>query len=120
MINDTSLYASSEDSGHRISSACKDDYDTFYKAEDGCESVDIDISWSHIITAKYLVLKENINLSQRIESFEILNDEGQTIYKGTTVGYKKIAKLGNITTKHLTIRITSSRVCPTLSFLAVY
>ncbi len=70
-----------------------------------------------------MVLKENIQKSQRIESFHILAKQGedfQKIYKGTVVGYKKIAALNPIRTKELIIEITDSRIAPTLSFIGVY
>ena len=58
-------------------------------------------------------------MSQRIEAFEIYADTG-LVYSGTVVGYKKIARFPAVKTKTLRIKITDSRVCPTLCFIGAY
>ena len=71
----------------------------------------------------YLVMQEHIQLSQRIENFQVyakVEDKWIRVYKGTTVGYKKIVRLHDIETNMLKIQIKDSRVCPTLHFVGVY
>lgn len=71
----------------------------------------------------YLVIKEAIPLSQRVESFSVsYENDGimQECYKGTTIGYKKIIDLQEIETKNLIINIDDARVAPAISFVGVY
>ena len=71
----------------------------------------------------YVIIKENILKSQRIENFAIDVCEDGTfreIFTGTTVGYKRIVPLSGVKTDRLRIRITDARVAPTLSFIGIY
>lgn len=69
----------------------------------------------------YIVLQENILESQRIERFHISDGDGRMLYRGTTVGYKKIVRLTQpVRTAALHIHIDDSRLRPVLAFLGVY
>lgn len=97
--------------------------DDYWKAEDYCEDCKINIDFKSNTLINYLVLQEQIMLSQRIENFEIyveIDGKYQNIYKGTVIGYKKICKFKSISTQKLVIHFKSSRKCPTLKFIGVY
>ena len=98
----------------------QDGYDSYFKPEDGIREVEVIASFPEPVRVSHVVLKENILLSQRIESFEITDEEGRVLYRGSTVGYKKIAVFPAVEVKELHIRILDSRVCPTLAFIGVY
>ena len=71
----------------------------------------------------YAVIKENILMSQRIESFAVdvwENGCFREVYRGTTVGYKRIVPLNGIETDIVRIRITDSRAAPAVSFIGIY
>ncbi|MBQ8108337.1 MAG: hypothetical protein IJ129_06285 [Ruminococcus sp.] len=71
----------------------------------------------------YLVIKENITLSQRVETFCVdVKENGafREIYNGTVIGYKCIVPLGGIVSDCIRIRITDSRVKPAISFIGAY
>ncbi len=71
----------------------------------------------------WLVLRENIRMSQRIERFtvEIARDDGwKEAYSGTVVGNKRIVPLNGAAADAVRVRITDARVAPTLAFLGVY
>ena len=75
------------------------------------------------VQPRRMVLKENIRLSQRIERFSVeakIDGAWQTVYRGTTVGHKKIVPLTLPPVRELALCIEDARVCPTLSFLGVY
>lgn len=55
-----------------------------------------------------VVLREDLKKSQRVESFQIINNN-EIIYSGTTIGFSKIAIFDKIKTNSLVIRIKSSR-----------
>lgn len=125
LLEQASLCSDSHEAGHEIESVRKDEYGRFFKTKDGVRTAEITIEFPELTAVSYVVLKENILLSQRIEGFEITarNEEcgeEKILYHGTTVGYKKIARFPERKVKELHIRITDSRVCPTLSFIGVY
>ncbi|MCL1794799.1 MAG: alpha-L-fucosidase [Oscillospiraceae bacterium] len=67
-----------------------------------------------------VVIMEDIKKGQRIEEFEIYANGG-LLYKGKTIGYKKIAVLKNpVTTGCITIKITKSRLLPEVNFVGIY
>lgn len=100
-----------------------DTYDACFRTADGITACDITLEWENAVKVRRVVLKEDIRYSQRIEKFEIeawMNGEFRTIYKGTVVGFKKIAVLEELETGKLRIRILDSRVAPVVAFLGVY
>lgn len=100
-----------------------DTYDSFFRTADGVTACDIILEWKSAVNIKRVVLKENLQYSQRIEKFKIEaweNEGFQRIYEGTVVGYKKIAVLEELEIKKIRIRILDARVAPVISFLGVY
>ncbi len=98
-----------------------DDYETYYQGKG--PSAEFKIFWKTPQKISAVILKENILKSQRIEAFEVLsmkNGSPITVYKGTTVGYKKIARFPQVQSNMLIIRILDSRVEPVLSFIGIY
>ncbi len=70
-----------------------------------------------------LQVQENIMVGQRIEKFVLEYKSGaawKTVVAGTTVGYKRILKFEPLRAQVLRLRITSSRLNPTLSAIGLY
>lgn len=100
-----------------------DDYDSYFVNEEGDKELSINIKWEKPRKVSYLVIKEAIPLSQRVESFSVSYENNgimQECYKGTTIGYKKIIDLQEIETANLIINIDDARVAPAISFVGVY
>lgn len=100
-----------------------DDYTTFFVNEEGHQRLTIRIHWEEEKTLSYLVLKEAIPLSQRVEAFCVRcenNGKLQECCRGTTIGYKKIIALDGIQTTTLIIDIEDARVAPAIAFVGVY
>ncbi len=100
-----------------------DSYDTYFKTNDGENTVTITITLPERRKIKMVEIKENILYSQRIESFTIdcAKLKGfRRLYDGTTVGYKKIARFRPTLTDTVRITITDSRVAPAISHIALY
>ncbi|MDD2647875.1 MAG: alpha-L-fucosidase [Eubacteriales bacterium] len=117
------LTADSEEAGHGIENAKADDYSGYYIARDDKSTAEITIQLPNSARISYVVLKEYLMKGQRIESFSIAllsGGEWKTVYKGTVVGHKRIAEIGGASAQALKIRITDSRLSPTLSFIGVY
>lgn len=103
-----------------IENVRRDGYGSFFKPDDGIRQVEIVASFPKPVAVSHVVMKENILMGQRIEGFEISDEKGEILYRGTTVGYKKIAVFPLVEVKELHIRITDARVCPTLAYLGIY
>ena len=100
-----------------------DSYDTYFSTNEGDNTVTITITFPEKRKVKMVVIKENILCSQRIEKFTIsciTKKYSKLLYSGTTVGYKKIARLRPTVTDSLKITIEDSRVNPVISHIAVY
>ena len=101
-----------------------DDYNTYFMNKEGENKLLIEIKFDECKKLKYLVLKEAITFSQRVEKFNVyFNDESGNkikIFEGTTIGYKRIIDLKGNKTDNLTIEIEDSRVAPVMSFVGVY
>jgi len=99
-------------------------YDTYWAAEDDIKSASLVIKLPEERTFNRICLQEYIPLGQRIEAFdiEIENAEGQmvNVASETTVGYKRIVLLPEVTTKKVKINIISALACPTLSEVSLY
>lgn len=71
----------------------------------------------------YIILKEDISQSQRIENFfvtALINGENIKLYEGTIVGYKKIIKLSKpVAISKLYIDILESRCNPIVSYIGL-
>ena len=101
-----------------------DDYNTYFMNKEGENKLLIEIKFDECKKLNYLVLKEAITFSQRVEKFNVyFNDESGNkikIFEGTTIGYKRIIDLIGTKTDNLTIEIKDSRVAPVMSFVGVY
>lgn len=101
-----------------------DDYNTYFMNKEGDNKLLIEIKFDECKKLNYLVLKEAITFSQRVEKFNVyFNDESGNkikIFEGTTIGYKIIIDLIGTKTDNLTIEIEDSRVAPVMSFVGVY
>lgn len=102
----------------------KDDYNTYFMNKEGDNKLLIEIKFDECKKLNYLVLKEAITFSQRVEKFNVYfnNESGNKIkiFEGTTIGYKRIIDLKGTKTDNLTIEIEDSRVAPVMSFVGVY
>jgi len=97
---------------------------SYWTTEDGVESAFIDIILPQVRNFDVIGLQENIWVGQRIEKFNIEGFDGKKYVKlaeGTTVGYKKLVRLGKpFTTNKIRINILRSRVAPTLLRIGLF
>lgn len=113
----------SPDRHNDINAVRMDDYDTYFSANKGSKTVVITTKWDSPVTIGNIVIKENILCSQRVEGFAVdvlADDVYKEIYTGTVIGYKRIVPLGSVKTESIRIRITDSRMEPTVAFLGIY
>ena len=123
LLSGASLSCGEELPEHPIEAVREDSYDTWFQPRDGVRTCRLAMTWPENVQPRRMVLKENIRLSQRIERFSVeakIDGAWQTVYRGTTVGHKKIVPLTLPPVRELALCIEDARVCPTLSFLGVY
>ncbi len=109
--------------GSGIEEVRVDSYGGYFTAEKGRNTAEITAAWSSPVSVGNIVLKENILMGQRVESFTVEagnNGVFTEVYSGTVIGYKRIVPLNNITADSVRIRITDSRTEPTLSYIGIY
>lgn len=117
------ISTNSTESGFDITSVLHDN-DISWKACDGAESCCVEISLENAATVRYAVVMEDITRGQRIEEFSLeaqIDNVWEVVYKGTTVGYKRICKLESpAKAQNWRFKVDASRICPTLLRLALY
>jgi alpha-L-fucosidase len=114
--------AGSEDPSHPARGILRDDED-YWRPNGETESAGLDITLPRPETVSRLVLAEQIRESQRIERFQVFaqTEKGwEPLFRGSTVGYKKICAFPPVKTPALRIAIEQSRLYPTLRFAGVY
>ncbi len=104
-----------------IENVLTDSYESFYIPDN--PETEITFKFDKPEKLGYLVIKENIRMSQRVESFTVSVSENggfREVYEGTVIGYKRIVPLNDVVTDSLKIKITDSRISPVISFVGIY
>lgn len=119
------LFASPADSSCPVENVLTDTRDTWYQPSDDTTPVELIFDLKESKTLGYLVLKEAIQHSQRVEAFQIFAADIKTqkwipVYDGTVIGYQKIIPLLGLYTSKIKIKITDFRVLPLISFVGIY
>ncbi len=121
LVPQAKLACNSKTKDDDMENLVKDSYDSSFEVSSG--KADILIEFPKEEKLGYIIIKENILKSQRVENFAIdifENGEFSEIYRGTTIGYKRIVPLNGVETDRIQIRITDSRLNPVLSFIGIY
>ena len=83
----------------------------------------ITITLKEPATIDVLSLQENITIGQRVEKFTFEYRDGQEwkeATKGTTIGYKRLLRFNQVTSKEFRIKIEASRLNPTVAEMGLY
>jgi alpha-L-fucosidase len=100
-----------------------DKYATYWTTTGRDTTATLSFALSAPQTFDLLRLQENIALGQRIEKFVLeykKHGRWQPLAAGTTVGYKRILTFAPVRAQYVRLRITSSRLNPTLSGIGLY
>jgi alpha-L-fucosidase len=98
-------------------------YDTYWTTAGHDTTATLSFALPAPQTFNLLQLQENISVGQRIENFVLEYKQGaewQPLVAGTTVGYKRILTFAPVQAQYVRLRITSSRLNPTLSAIGLY
>ncbi|MFM9838231.1 MAG: alpha-L-fucosidase [Cyclobacteriaceae bacterium] len=97
--------------------------ETYWTTDDGVTTASLVVQLQKEGLVKYIVLKEFIQLGQRIKSFQIeIEQDGawKKVAVATTVGYKRILKIEPAISDKVRISITDAKACPIISDIEIY
>ena len=125
LMEQASVTVRNEDPAYPFSNTHTDSLDTWYQPADPMAPVEAEITLPGKAALAYLVLKEAIQHSQRVEAFRLfakgqVDEEWTPVYQGTVIGYKKIVPLCGRTAKAIKITFSDFRVLPLISFVGLY
>lgn len=105
------------------SRATDGDRSTYWAADDSQLTASLTVNFDQPRTIDRVVLQEYVELGQRIRAWNLealVDGDWIPVFAGTTVGYKRIARIDPVTTGALRLNITDSRACPTLASLGAF
>jgi alpha-L-fucosidase len=128
LANGATLGADSAAAGHGVELMCDRNLDTWWEAAPGHTTAAVTLTLRSPATFDVVSLQEAVDhRSQRIETFLIeVKEEGawttpETVDESTTVGYKRLLRLSRpVTADQIRIRITGSRLEPTLAEVGLF
>jgi alpha-L-fucosidase len=97
--------------------------ETYWTTDDSVTTASLVMHLEKPQSVKYILLKEYIQLGQRIKSFHIeIEKEGRwkKVAEATTIGYKRILKIEPVLTNKIRISLTSAKACPIISDVEIY
>lgn len=109
--------------GVRPAALLDDNYATYWTTKGSDTTAVIELDLKGTKTFDVLMLQEQIAVGQRIESFVLEYQSGGQWMKateGTTVGYKRLLRFDAVTANKVRLRITASRLQPTLAAFGLY
>ncbi|MDR2982716.1 MAG: alpha-L-fucosidase [Puniceicoccales bacterium] len=93
-------------------------YETYWEAAPWTTPVTLEITLPKTVTFNRILLQEQIKRGQRVEKFSVeamINGNWRKLTEATTIGYKRILPIGDVSAKQLRIRFDEARVAPTLA-----
>ncbi len=116
--------SATRDRTFKAANALDGNTDTCWMPPDWTTQAELTITLPSEKTFNVIVFQEQIRYyGQRIAKFAIdaqTDGKWQQIAEGQTVGYKKICRSEDVTTDKVRIRVLDSRLCPTISNLALF
>jgi len=99
------------------------DPETYWATDDGVLSASLVIDFGEETTFNRFLVQEYIPLGQRVREFTLeawVNEEWEQVDAQTTIGYKRILRFDNVSSRKLRFNILDARGCPAISNLEVY
>ena len=111
------------DNDYSASQTTDENDETYWATDDNETTGSVEIDLTETRTIKYVEIQEYIKLGQRVKSFSIeayVNNTWTTIGEGTTIGYKRIVKIGPIEASKVRVAIKDAKACPLISSIRIY
>lgn len=96
---------------------------TYWATDDGVTTGSLELDFGKEITFDVINIQEYIKLGQRVSKFNIEAWDGSEwyeIFAGTTIGYKRLARIAPVTSSKIRINILESQACPLIKTVGVY
>jgi len=96
---------------------------TYWAVNDSSRSASLAFTLKEKTEFNCFEIKEYIDLGQRIQSFSVeIMEEGKwkQVYKGSTIGYKKLAKFENVKASKVRIIFSNALACPVIESIRLY
>ena len=96
---------------------------TYWSTDDGVTAATLELDLGEAKTFNCAMLQEQIRVGQRIERVVVEARVGgawKKLAEATVVGYKRLLRFGEVTARRVRVRVLESRLCPTLSNVALY
>ena len=97
--------------------------ETYWSTDDDVTEASLVLDFGEETTFNRFLVQEYIPLGQRVQKFsiEILeNNQWKEIDAQTTIGYKRILRFNNVTSKKLRLNILAAKGSPTISNIEIY
>jgi len=108
-------------SPQEVKSLTDDDYMTYWMAEKETPSIELTLEGKK--TFDRILLQEKITVGQRVEKFKLeakIDGDWKLITEGTTIGYKRLLRIPEVTTDKVRLIILQSRATPALAEFGLY
>jgi len=96
---------------------------TYWSVDDEQRAAAVSLGFDGPTTFDRVVLREHVPLGQRVRAWNLealVDGEWRTVFEGTTIGYRRVARFDAVTADGLRLNITDSAACPTISTLGVF
>ena len=99
-------------------------YDSYWATDDSCLAPTLTLTFREPVTFNLIMLQEYIPLGQRIAAFNIevqsSNGEWEPLVSATTIGYKRLLHVPQVTAKALRLHIDKAYACPVLNRIGLF
>ncbi|MBP7937766.1 MAG: alpha-L-fucosidase [Phycisphaerae bacterium] len=96
---------------------------TCWAADDGTTSAEVVIEMTRPVTFNVVDVREYLPLGQRVEAFALDQWKDGTWHefaKATSIGNRRLLRIGSVTTSRVRLRVTQATACPVLSEFGLY
>ncbi|UCG46846.1 MAG: DUF1080 domain-containing protein [Phycisphaerales bacterium] len=111
------------DFAHDAEKTVDGDKETYWTVDNGTTAAAIEYDLGEPKTFNRAMLQEYIKVGQRVERFVLESWDGgdwKEFAGATTIGYKRLLRFDDVTARTVRLRITESRVCPTISNFGLF
>lgn len=124
LIEGQDISASNErGKGYTADKALDGNKETYWAAEDGVTSETLTVQFDEALTFNRFLVQEYIALGQRVKTFTVeaeVDGQWQEIASETTIGYKRVLRLPEMTATAIRLNITDAKACPTIANIELY
>jgi alpha-L-fucosidase len=107
----------------RVENAIDDNKDTYWATDDSVTTPSMTIEFEKPTMFNRFLVQEYVRLGQRVKAFRVeafTDGTWKELYKGTTIGYKRILRFPGVETTKVRFSITDAKGSPVISNIGIY